>query len=95
MFLYHRAPRQAGAQEVRVKTTRFNKEQAVGDVAVVPRVPSPAPSSPPLPAGRAQVCPADDAVLVGRVEPLESRQRPLLNAKAAFSHVPKNNIKGD
>lgn len=49
----------------------------------------------PLPAGGAQVCPADDAMLVGRVEPLESRQRPLLDAKAALSHIPKNNIKRD
>lgn len=87
MFMYHRAPRQAGAQETRVKTTRACERPSS-------RVDGSTPQS-PLPAGGAQVCPADDAVLMGRVEPLESRQRPLLNAKAAFPHVPKNNIKRD
>lgn len=63
------------------------KEPAAGCVSVVPRA--------PLPAGGAQVCPAEDAVLLGRVEPLESRQRPLLDAKAALAHVPKNNTQRD
>lgn len=62
---------------------------------VLPTAPSPAPTGTPLPAGRAQVRPADDAVLVGRVQPLESRQRPLLDPKPAFSHIPKNNSKKD
>lgn len=64
------------------------KEQAAG-CASAPHSAHPAPAA-PSPAGGAQVCPADDAVLLGRVEPLESRQRPLLDAKAALSHVPKN-----
>lgn len=79
MFMYHRAPR--GAQEGLVK------EPAAGYGSELPRA--------PLPAGGAQVCPAEDAVLLGRVEPLESRQRPLLDAEPALSHVPKNNTQRD
>lgn len=91
--MYHRAPRQAGAQEACVKIMRACERASSRGCASAAHSPQPCTQQPPLPAGRAQVCAADDAVLVGRVEPLESRQRPLLNAKAAFSHVPKNNIK--
>lgn len=91
--------RQAEAQDTHLKATRAHGtvgcQQHGRDTAALPMDPSPAPTRPPVPAGRAQVRPADDAVLLGRVQPLESRQRPLLDPKAALSHVPKNNSKKD
>lgn len=41
-----------------------------------------------LPGGRLQVSTAEDAMLLGAVEPLEGCQRPLLNSEPSLLHVP-------
>lgn len=41
-----------------------------------------------LPGGRLQVSTAEDAMLLGAVEPLEGCQRPLLNPEPSLLHVP-------
>lgn len=41
-----------------------------------------------LPGGRLQVSTAEDAMLLGAVEPLEGCQRPLLNSEPPLLHVP-------
>lgn len=41
-----------------------------------------------LPGGRLQVSAAEDAMLLGAVEPLEGCQRPLLNPEPSLLHVP-------
>ena len=41
-----------------------------------------------LPGGRLQVSAAEDAMLLGAIEPLEGCQRPLLNPEPSLLHVP-------